>query len=180
MLATVAIRRGTRGLYAISKFWIKVSAVLEGAGSPDYTMFDRHIKTWIFFTLGLRGTRKQSSVPKRQSQHRQLFQFTGSLRLEFHRGCAKQSACNSSHAMSFLIPGTGKAPCVSEEKDLDSATLPPPTVRISNLSRAPWNPCRVFLKSLKIDSKVSNPLKRNRTDTSANTVGPDTQSWSPP
>lgn len=48
VLDTVAIRRSKCGLYAVSKFWIKVSAVLEGAGAPEYTMFDRHIKTRIF------------------------------------------------------------------------------------------------------------------------------------
>lgn len=44
----MATRVGTYRLYAIGKFLVGVSVVLEGAGFPEHTIFDRYIKTWIF------------------------------------------------------------------------------------------------------------------------------------
>lgn len=43
-----------------------------------------------------------------------------------------------------------------------------------------WDPQSTFLMGLKIDFRAANPLNRNMMETSASTVGHDTQLWSPP
>ena len=49
-LSTVAVREVTLGLCAPGKFLVGVSAMPEGAGVPECMIFDRYIKTWIFFS----------------------------------------------------------------------------------------------------------------------------------